>query len=54
MSEMEEDELKATKLFYGCYTVYDMLENWRQNYEIPIYEIDFVKDYIRSLEGKNE
>ena len=54
MSDMEEDELKMTKLFYGSITVYDLLEQWKQEYEIPLYEVDFVKDYIRGLENERK
>lgn len=52
MSDTDEDETKATKIFYNCYTVDDMLNDWKINYNIPIYEIDFVRDYIRGLENE--
>ena len=54
MSDMGEDETKATQLMYGCITAQSLIDQWKQEYEIPSYEIDFVKDYIRGLENGNK
>lgn len=52
MSEMEDDELLATRLDNGCMTIMNLLDYWRINYDIPLYEIDTVKNYIRGLENE--
>lgn len=50
--DMEDDELRFTKIDNGSMTVYNLLDYWRINYEIPLYEIDTVKDYIKRLENE--
>lgn len=54
MSEMSEEELRATKLDNGSMSIENLLDYWRNIYEIPLFEIDAVKNYIKKLEGKNE
>lgn len=52
MSEMEEDELIATKLDNKSMTIINLLDYWHMVYEIPLFEIDKVKNYIKELEEK--
>ena len=52
MSEMEDDELFMTKVDNGSMTVLNILDYWRIQYDIPLYEIDTVKNYIRGLENE--
>ena len=57
MSEMDEDELLATRLDNGAMTVGNLLNYWHIEYEIPLFEIDKVKEYIDLLKkerGKND
>ena len=50
MSDMSDDELLATKLLYGAMNIDDLLNYWRLNYDIPLFEIDRVRNYIKELE----
>ena len=54
--DLDDDELLATRLDTGAMTVENLLNYWHINYEIPLFEIDKVKDYINLLkrEIKNE
>ena len=50
MSEMDDDELLSTRLYNGSYKIDDLLNYWRLTYEIPLFEIDKVREYIKELE----
>lgn len=52
MSDLDDDELMATRLDNGSTTIFDLLNHWKYVYEIPVYEIDKVKNYIKELEEK--
>ena len=52
MSDMDEDELLATRLENGAMNIYDLLNYWRLTYEIPLFEIDKVRGYIKKLESE--
>lgn len=52
MSDMSDDELLATRLFNGAMNIDDLLNYWRLNYDIPLFEIDKVRGYIKSLESE--
>ena len=57
MSDLDDEELLATKLDNGAMTVDNLLNYWHLAYEIPLFEIDKVKDYINLLKkerGKND
>lgn len=56
MGDYDEDELLATKLKNGAMKIDDLLSYWHIEYEIPLFEIDKVRDYINLLkkEIKNE
>lgn len=57
MSDLDDEELLATKLENGAMTVDNLLNYWHLAYEIPLFEIDKVKDYINLLKkerGKND
>ena len=49
MSDLDDEELLATKLDNGAMTVENLLNYWHLAYEIPLFEIDKVKDYINLL-----
>ena len=49
MSDMSDDELLVTRLDNGAMTVDNLLNYWHLEYEIPLFEIDKVKDYINLL-----
>lgn len=50
MSDMSDDELLATRLENGAMSIDNLLNYWRLNYDIPLFEIDKVRGYIKSLE----
>lgn len=52
MSEMSDEELLATKLYNGAMKIDDLLNYWRLTYEIPLFEIDKVREYIKKLESE--
>lgn len=52
MSDLDDDEIMATRLDNGSTTIFNLLDHWRYIYEIPAYEIDKVKKYIEELEEK--
>lgn len=54
MSDFSEDELVATKLENGSMNIYNLLDYWYMKYGIKKYEIEFAKEFIMKLEGKNE
>ena len=49
MGDYDEDELLATKLENGAMKIDDLLAYWHINYEIPLFEIDKVREYINKL-----
>lgn len=57
MSDLDDEELLATKLENGAMTIDNLLSYWHIVYEILLFEIDKVKDYINLLKrgaGKND
>lgn len=52
MSDQIDEEIIFTKLNNGSMTVLNILDYWRIQYDIPLYEIDTVKNYIRGLENE--
>ena len=54
MSDLDDEELLATKLDNGAMTVDNLLNYWHLAYGIPLFEIDKVKDYINLLKKERE
>lgn len=50
MSEMSNEELTATRLDNGSLKLNNLLDQWRLEYEIPLYEIDYIKDSYKRKE----
>lgn len=54
MSDLDDEEILATRLDNGAMTVDNLLNYWHLAYEIPLFEIDKVKDYINLLKKERE
>lgn len=54
MGDYDEDELLATKLENGAMNIDDLLAYWHTNYDIPLFEIDKVREYINKLKKERE
>lgn len=47
MSDLDLEEIIATKLDNGSMTVYDLLQHWEMKYGIPSWQIDYVKEELK-------
>ena len=50
MSDLDEDELEATKKLYKKKSIEEglmLLKYWKEIYDIPLYEIDKIKNLIK-------
>lgn len=54
MSDLDDEELLATKLENGAMKVHDLLDYWHLVYDIPMFEIDKVRDYINLLKKERD
>ena len=52
--DLDDEELLFTRLDTGAMTVDKLLNYWHLEYEIPLFEIDKVKDYINLLRKERE
>ena len=52
--DLDDTELLATKIDNGAMTVDNLLNYWHLEYEIPLFEIDKVKDYINLLKRERD
>ena len=52
--DLDNTELLATKISNGAMTVENLLNYWHLEYEIPLFEIDKVKDYINLLRKERD
>lgn len=55
--DLDDEDLKATRIDNGAekptgIKVKELLAYWKTYYDIPLYEIDKVLDYISKLEEK--
>lgn len=54
MSDLDDEELLATKLENGAMKVHDLLNYWHLVYDVPMFEIDKVRDYINLLKKERD
>lgn len=57
MSDLDEDELEATKKLYKKKSIEEglmLLKYWKEIYDIPLYEIDKIKNLIKEQENRHE
>lgn len=47
MSDLDIEELISTKLNNGSMTFENLLDYWYIKYNIPVYQINYIKDMIR-------
>lgn len=52
MSDLDIDELISTKLHNGSMNYENLLDYWYIKYNIPVYQIEFIKNIIRGYKMK--
>lgn len=54
MSDLNIDELIATKLNNGSMSGENLLDYWYIKYNIPVYQINYIKDMIRGVKHETD